>query len=131
MYGVSRRRPESAHPGVLPMPDRRHWRLYLAACILLASGVFLTFSVLDCCPTGPFGAGLAHELRQSLGAAVYVFLAGWFAVVIRLVLRRSWLSWSLRSLGWLLLVPSAAVLAERWPDLLPPSAMLPLGPGGS
>ncbi|HEY7423603.1 MAG TPA: DNA translocase FtsK 4TM domain-containing protein, partial [Gemmataceae bacterium] len=113
------------------MPDRRQWRLYLAACILLAGGVFLTFSVLDCCPTGPLGAGLAHELRQSLGAAVYVFLAGWFVVVIRLVLRRSWLSWLLRSLGWLLLVPSMAVLAERWPDLVPPSAMLPLGPGGS
>ncbi|HEY7426731.1 MAG TPA: DNA translocase FtsK 4TM domain-containing protein [Gemmataceae bacterium] len=113
------------------MPDRRHWRLYLAACILLAGGVFLTLSVLDCCPTGPLGADLAHELRQSLGAAVYVFLAGWFTVVVRLVLRRSWLSWSLRSLGWLLLIPSAAVLAERWPDLVPPSAILPLGPGGS
>jgi S-DNA-T family DNA segregation ATPase FtsK/SpoIIIE len=113
------------------MPDRRYWRLYLAACVLLAGGVFLTLSVLDCCPTGPLGAALAHELRQSLGAAVYVFLAGWFVVVVRLVLRRSWLSWSLRSLGWLLLIPSAAVLAERWPDLVPLSAMLPLGPGGS
>jgi S-DNA-T family DNA segregation ATPase FtsK/SpoIIIE len=112
------------------MPDRRHWRLYLAACILLIGGVFMTFSVLDY-SLGPLGAGLAQELRQSLGVAVYVFLASWFTVVIQLVLRRSWLSWTLRSLGWLLLVPCAAVLAERGPALALPGAMPPLGPGGS
>jgi S-DNA-T family DNA segregation ATPase FtsK/SpoIIIE len=130
------------------MPDRRHWRLYLAVCILLGGGVFLTLSVLDHDPAdalgavypahaaphnrlGPLGADIAHELRQTLGAAVYVFLAGWFIVAIRLVLRRSWLSWSLRSLGWLLLVPVAATLAERWPAPVASLATPPFGPGGS
>ena len=129
------------------MLDRRPWRLYLAVCILLGGGLFLTLSVLDAKPDdvagaiyphhakpynrlGPLGAAIAHELRQTLGVAVYVFLAGWFVVVVDLVLRRSWLRWSLRSLGWLLLVPSASVLAERWPALAP-LAEPPLGPGGS
>jgi DNA segregation ATPase FtsK/SpoIIIE, S-DNA-T family len=129
------------------MPDRRHWRLYLAACVLLGGGLFLTFSILDYRPgdtagavypgramphnrLGPLGAGIAHELQQTLGAAVYVFLAGWFAVVGGLVFRRSWWRWSLRSLGWLVLVPAAAVLAERW-TVLAPLATPPLGPGGS
>jgi len=130
------------------MPDRRHWRLYLAACVLLGGGLFLTCSVLDYDPgdaagaiyparstphnrLGPLGAGIAHELRLTLGAAVYVFLAAWFIVVIRLVLRRSWLSWSLRSLGWLFLIPSAATLAERWPNPVSSLATAPFGPGGS
>ncbi|HTU22757.1 MAG TPA: DNA translocase FtsK 4TM domain-containing protein, partial [Gemmataceae bacterium] len=124
------------------MLDRRHWRLYLAVCLLLACGVFLTLSVFDSVAAGassatkanrlgPLGSAIAYELRQSLGAAVYVFLAGWFAVLVRLALRRSWLGWSLRSLGWLLLVPGTAVLAERWPELAPAGALPPLGCGGS
>jgi S-DNA-T family DNA segregation ATPase FtsK/SpoIIIE len=123
------------------MPDRRQWRLYLSALILLGVGVFLTLSVIDSMSAktpniqgnrlGPLGGAIADELRQSLGAAVYVFLCGWFVLVVRLVLRRSWLSWALRSLGWLLLIPSAAVLAERWPELPIAGAPPPLGPGGS
>ncbi len=139
------------------MPDRRHWRLYLAVGLLLAVGVFLSLSVFDSVSTttsvattaslpfslqreekggaanrlGPLGGAIAYELRQALGAAVYVFLVGWFVVLVRLVLRRSWLGWSLRSLGWLFLVPCAAVLAERWPALAPPGALPPLGSGGS
>jgi S-DNA-T family DNA segregation ATPase FtsK/SpoIIIE len=130
------------------MPDRRHWRLYLAAIVLVGGGLFLTRSVLDYDPAdvpgaiypspatphnrmGPLGAGIAHELRQTLGAAVFVFLAGWFAIVIRLALRKSWLGWSLRSLGWALLVPAATVLAQRWPALPSSLATPPLGPGGS
>ena len=91
------------------MPDRRDWRLYFAACVLLAGGLFLTLSVLDYDPSdvgnaiypaptashnrlGPLGAAIAHELRQTLGFAVYVFLAGWFVVVVRLIFRRRWLS---------------------------------------
>ncbi|HEY7329875.1 MAG TPA: DNA translocase FtsK 4TM domain-containing protein [Gemmataceae bacterium] len=124
------------------MPDRRHWRLYLAVSLLLAIGGFLALSVIDSVSVGatesarenrfgPLGGALAYELRQALGAAVYVFLAGWLVVLVRLVLRRSWLGWSLRSLGWLLLVPVAAVLAERNPELAPPCSIPPLGSGGS
>jgi len=130
------------------MLDRRHWRLYLAVCVLWAGGVFLALSVLDSVshdpPSaygvrfasqsnrfGPLGGAIAYELRQSLGAAVYVFLAGWFVILVRLVVRRSWLGWSLRSLGWLFLVPCTAVLAERRPELAPAGALPPLGCGGS
>ncbi|MGH7222192.1 MAG: DNA translocase FtsK 4TM domain-containing protein, partial [Gemmataceae bacterium] len=124
------------------MPDRRHWRLYLSALVLLVGGAYLTLSVLDSVSAekriaakpnrlGSLGGAIAYELRHSLGTAVYVFLGGWFVVVVRLALRRSWLRWSLRSLGWLLLIPTAAVLAERWPKLAPAGAVLPLGPGGS
>jgi S-DNA-T family DNA segregation ATPase FtsK/SpoIIIE len=115
------------------MPERRHWRLYLAVSLLLIAGGFLTLSVSasGSLRVGPLGSAIASELRQSLGAAVYVFLAGWFVVPVRLVLRHSWLGWSLRSLGWLLLVPCAAVLAERWPGLAPAGALPPLGRGGS
>jgi DNA segregation ATPase FtsK/SpoIIIE, S-DNA-T family len=117
------------------MSDRRHWRLYLSVLVLLVGGVFLTLSVLDSVSADrrldPLGGAIAYELRQSLGAAVYVFLTGWFVVIVRLALRRSWLGWWLRSLGWLLLVPAAAVLAERWPEVAPAGAVLPLGPGGS
>ncbi|HTU18923.1 MAG TPA: hypothetical protein VMG10_12760, partial [Gemmataceae bacterium] len=78
------------------MLDRRHWRLYLSALVLSAGGVFLSLSVLSSLSAkpsrlDPLGGGIAYELRQSLGAAVYVFLAGWFVVVVRLALRRSWL----------------------------------------
>ncbi len=120
------------------MPDRRYWRLYLAVCLLLAAGVFLALSVFDSIYSasrsnrlGPLGGALANELRQSLGAAVYVFLIGWFVVLVRLVLRRSWLGWSLRSMGWLFLIPCTAVLAERLPELAPAGALPPLGNGGS
>ncbi len=130
------------------MPDRRYGRLYLAVCLLLAAGVFLTLSVFDSLSAGapsayatrlaapshrlgPLGGAISYELRQSLGAAVYLFLLGWFVVLIRLVFRRSWLGWSLRSLGWLFLIPCAAVLAERFPELAPAGALPPLGCGGS
>jgi S-DNA-T family DNA segregation ATPase FtsK/SpoIIIE len=124
------------------MLDRRHWRLYLAVCFLWAGGAFLTLSVgasfsSDAAAAtqsnrfGSLGGAIAYELRQSLGVAVYVFLAGWFAVLLHLVFRRSWLLWSLRALGWLLLVVCTAALAEHWPALTPAGAFPPLGPGGS
>jgi S-DNA-T family DNA segregation ATPase FtsK/SpoIIIE len=63
---------------------------------------------------GAPGAWLAGELVQALGVAVYVWLAAWFVFVVLLLLRKHWLSWSLRLLGWLLLVPAVAVIAQRW-----------------
>src|SRR5579883_2333000 len=140
--GLLRCRLLSTQLEFLLMPDRRHWRLYLSVCLLFLGGVFLTLSVIDsnfagASPAtrtnrlGALGGEIASELRQSLGAAVYVFLLGWFAVLVRLILRRSWLRWSLRSLGWLILVPCTAVLADRCPSLAPAGALAPLGPGGS
>ncbi|MGH7171836.1 MAG: DNA translocase FtsK 4TM domain-containing protein, partial [Gemmataceae bacterium] len=120
------------------MIDRRRWPLYLAACVLLGGGVVLTFRVVASLRAGvaaaagdSLGLEIAYELRQALGVAVLVFLAGWFAVVVGLVLRRSWLAWSLRTLGWLLLMTSTAVFAERCAALAPWGVMPPLGAGGA
>jgi S-DNA-T family DNA segregation ATPase FtsK/SpoIIIE len=141
-WGLIHKHPCARNLEIPIMPDRRYWRLYLAVCLLLSGGVFLTLSVFDSFSSaasaaakanrlGSVGSAIGYELRQSLGAAVYVFLAGWFAVLVRLVLRRSWIGWSIRSLGWLLLIPGAAVLAERLPELAPVAALPPLGRGGS
>jgi S-DNA-T family DNA segregation ATPase FtsK/SpoIIIE len=127
------------------MPQRRHWQLDLAACVLLLLCLATALAIFgndaathpatypphpDAQPLlGPAGAWLAQALTSSVGLAVYVLLAGWFVFVLVLVLRRAWLTWSLRLGGWMLLLPCTAVLAERcatgW-------AGAPLeGPGGS
>ncbi len=120
------------------MLDRRHWRLYLAACVLFLAGVLLTLGTIDSVATGSkpngiewLGGSIVYELRQALGAAIYVFLSAWIVFAIRLVLRRGWMNWTLCSLGWFLLTSTAAVLAERWPSLSLRGAEPPLGPGGS
>jgi S-DNA-T family DNA segregation ATPase FtsK/SpoIIIE len=128
------------------MTDRRPWRLDAAAFCLLAAGLLVSLAVFSLDPAdrpgavypppaaprnllGAPGAWLALALNDALGAAVYVFLASWFVLVVLLFLRRSWLRWSLRLTGWLLLIPCAAVLAELTGinrDNAPPA-----GPGGS
>lgn len=61
---------------------------------------------------GQPGAWLARELNATLGVAVHVLLASWFVLVLLLLLRQSWASWTLRLVGWLVLLPCAAVAAE-------------------
>jgi S-DNA-T family DNA segregation ATPase FtsK/SpoIIIE len=120
------------------LSDRRAWRLDLAAGVLLCAGLLVALTVFSEGPAdlsgstnmlGPPGARLAQALFQSLGVAVYVWLASWFVLVLLLFLRRAWLKWSLRFLGWLMLVPAVAVFAQRWgqPDAGPSS----FGPGGA
>jgi S-DNA-T family DNA segregation ATPase FtsK/SpoIIIE len=111
------------------MSDRRIWRLDVAAFSLLATGLLVSVAIFSLDPAdrpgavypaestthnllGPAGAWLAFALTDSLGAGTYVLLASWFVLVVLLFLRRSWLRWSLRLTGWLLLVPCAAMLAE-------------------
>jgi S-DNA-T family DNA segregation ATPase FtsK/SpoIIIE len=128
------------------MTDRRPWRLDAAAVSLLVTGLLVSLAIFSFDPVdrpgatfpppaaprnllGPPGGWLALALTDSLGAAVYVVLASWFVLVVLLFLRRSWLRWSLRLSGWILLVPCAAVLAELLGsnrDGGPPA-----GPGGS
>src|SRR5437764_1026164 len=114
------------------MSDRRAWRLDLAASVLLCAGLLVGLAILTQGPAdnvlGPVGARLAQALLLTLGVAVYVWLAAWFVLVLLLFLRRSCLAWSLRLLGWLLLMPSVAVFAQRWG---PPQAASPFGPGGA
>src|SRR5205823_3729503 len=52
------------------------------------------------------------QLIDALGVSIYVLLASWFVLVVLLFLRQIWWMWALRLLGWLLLVPCAAVLAD-------------------
>ncbi len=128
------------------MLKNRAWRLDLAAGILLCTGMLVALAVFSFDPAdlpgsvypadeeprnilGAPGASIAGELVQTLGVAVYVWLAAWFVFVLLLLLRRRWLAWTLRLLGWLLLVPTAAVIAQR---TVPPIAGSPLlGVGGA
>jgi S-DNA-T family DNA segregation ATPase FtsK/SpoIIIE len=111
------------------MAERR-WRLDLAAWGFLVLGLVLALSVLShdagdgpwatVYPEnpashnllGPPGALLGGALLNLLGLAAYVFLAGWFVLVVILFLRRRVVRWSLRLLGWVVLVPCAAVGAD-------------------
>jgi DNA segregation ATPase FtsK/SpoIIIE, S-DNA-T family len=111
------------------MAERR-WRLDLAAWGFLVAGLVLALSILShdradgpgamVYPEnpashnllGPPGALLGGALEDLLGLAVYVFMAGWFVLVLILFLRRRILKWSLRLLGWVLLVPCAALAAD-------------------
>jgi S-DNA-T family DNA segregation ATPase FtsK/SpoIIIE len=61
---------------------------------------------------GPVGAWLASFLVDALGIAVYVLLASWFVLVLLLFVRRDIVAWSLRLVGWLLLLPASAVAAD-------------------
>src|ERR1700757_29455 len=112
------------------MADHRSFRLDWIACALLLCGLVVALCVFSHVPggsagtgvyppsaepanlLGPAGAWLAQGLFESLGIAVYVFLASWFVLVVVLLVRRSLLTWSLRLLGWLLLLPSATVAAD-------------------
>ncbi len=116
------------------MTDRR-FRLDLAGFILLGVGLLVALCVLghENPATGPVhprpepsnllgppGAWLAQSLYDALGLAVYLLLASWFVLVVLLFRRRTWLHWAVRFVGWLLLLPAAAVAAELfgadWPE---------------
>jgi DNA segregation ATPase FtsK/SpoIIIE, S-DNA-T family len=128
------------------MTERRPWRLDAAAFSLLAAGLLVSVAVFSLDPAdrpgavypptsvsrnllGPAGAWLAFALTDALGVAVYVLLASWFVLVVLLFLRRSWLRWSLRLTGWLLLIPCAAVIADL--AGINRGGGPPAGPGGS
>ena len=112
-----------------------HFRFDLAAFALLCTGLLLALCLLSHDPdTGPGvypvpsassnilgrpGTWLAQSLFEALGVAVYLLLASWFVMVVLLFLRRSWLRWSLHLVGCLLLLPTAAVVADLLGPLLP------------
>jgi S-DNA-T family DNA segregation ATPase FtsK/SpoIIIE len=109
-------------------------RLDGIAWVLLSVGMIVGLTILGQEPNGgnllgPPGAWLARELVDALGIAVYTLLSAWFVVVLLLLLRQSWLRWSQRLVGWLLLLPSTAGLADWFgPERLSgPIA----GPGGT
>jgi S-DNA-T family DNA segregation ATPase FtsK/SpoIIIE len=120
---------------------RRPLQLDLAACVLLAAGLFVALSLFGYDAgairssrtsahfLGPLGDAIGKSLTDALGLAAHLFLAIWFVVVVMLFLRHGWLTWSLRLAGWLLLLPCAAIIAEMiGPELLGGPIT---GPGGS
>jgi S-DNA-T family DNA segregation ATPase FtsK/SpoIIIE len=109
-----------------PYPDG--YRLDIAAFVLLACGLLVAVSVFSFAPAqlagdwpegaaadnllGPPGAWVAGQLFEALGVSIYVLLASWFVLVVMLFLRWTWWTWARRLVGWVLLVPCAAVLAD-------------------
>jgi S-DNA-T family DNA segregation ATPase FtsK/SpoIIIE len=106
------------------MADRRSGRWDFFGWGLLLSGLLVAASVFSHHDTsafpqptgssnllGPPGAWLAQQLDDTLGCAVYVLLAGWFALVIALLAGNRW-TLPVRLLGWVLLLPCAAVGAD-------------------
>ncbi|MBY0525971.1 MAG: DNA translocase FtsK 4TM domain-containing protein [Gemmataceae bacterium] len=112
------------------MSDRRRFHLDLTGGLLLCTGLIVALSVFsydaadmpnariypaNARPAnllGPPGAWLANALIDALGIEVYPLLATWFVLVVTLLVRRGTVKWSLRLLGWLILLPCAAVLAD-------------------
>ncbi|MFO0807313.1 MAG: DNA translocase FtsK 4TM domain-containing protein [Gemmataceae bacterium] len=105
------------------MFERREYteadRLDLAGFALLAFGMLVALSVFSydgvdrtAGVLGPPGAWVAGQLTDTLGVAVYGLLAAWFVLVVLLFLRHSWLIWSMRLVGWIVLVPCVAVLSH-------------------
>ena len=113
------------------MSDRRTWRINIAASVLLVVGFLLAAAVFSHDPAdldegvyplhhtphnflGLPGAMAARALVGGLGAASYVFLAAWLALVLPLFWGRGWRIYPLRLPGWLVLIPCAAILCDRF-----------------
>jgi DNA segregation ATPase FtsK/SpoIIIE, S-DNA-T family len=107
------------------MPEHRSMRMDGVAWFLLFCGLIVALCVLSHEPAeesssalsasnllGVPGAWLAGELFDGLGCAVYVFLMAWFVLVLLLLVRKSWLRWLGRFLGWIILLPCTAVAAD-------------------
>lgn len=125
--------------GVAKRPDPVAWlaRSFLKllrpdaiATGLLIAGLFVALSAFSFHPADPPaplvqpanstvtnllgepGAWIAHELFVNLGAATFVLLISWFVLVLLLFVRKNLWTWSLRFVGWVLLIPCAAVAAD-------------------
>src|SRR5205823_3068470 len=109
---------------------RRGLKFDLAVSTLLLAGLLVALSVFSYDPAdppgtsvypvnlsprnllGPPGAWLASTLHDAFGIAVYVLLCTWFVLVMLLFVRRRRLTWLLRFAGWVLLLPSIAVIGD-------------------
>jgi S-DNA-T family DNA segregation ATPase FtsK/SpoIIIE len=128
------------------MSDRRFRPVHAAAGVLLLLGMLLAVAVLSHDPAdqpgpvwptnptphnllGSAGAWASRGLLDALGAAVYILLAGWFVLTLLPLVRRSWVRWSVRLAGWVLLTATAAALAAGWPGHWPGGPAS--GPGGA
>jgi DNA segregation ATPase FtsK/SpoIIIE, S-DNA-T family len=89
------------------------------AWLLFFCGIILALAILSHEPAagtssaqnllGYPGHWFAHEMYETLGSAVYVFLASWLVLVLMLLVRKSWLRWTGRFVGWVTLIPLTAI----------------------
>src|SRR2546429_8917160 len=92
-------------------PPPRVQRIDGVAWLLLGAGLVVALCVFSYDARtggdllGPMGARLASELFETLGVAVHVLLASWFVLVLFLLLRRTWLTWTLRLVRLVVLFP--------------------------
>jgi len=112
------------------MSVRRFCHADFVATAILLAGLLIALAVFSYHPADPPaatvypaharthnmlgmpGARLAAALFDGLGVAVYVFLASWFVLVVLLYLRKAFGKWARRLLGWVLLLPCAALAAN-------------------
>ncbi len=101
------------------MPERRYPATDGPGWLLLICGLIVALCVLSHEPAasgssapnllGTPGHWFASELYAALGSAVHVLLAAWFVLVLMLLVRKSWLRWTRRLAGWLVLLPATAI----------------------
>lgn len=115
----------------LPIP-RRIW----AGTILLIVGLALGVSVIAHNPAtagaehplGSVGHQLAEQLVDTLGLSAYLLVAGWCILAVTLLAHGNVPRWVTRLVGWMLLVPCAAVLADGLRTVI--DGPTTTGPGG-
>ncbi len=104
------------------MPQKSGFRVEAAGWLLLIGGFFLALCLLSHEPSprgssaqnmlGVPGDMLASELYAALGYTMYVLLVAWFLLVFMLLIGHGWLRWTGRVIGWLILLPTGAVIAD-------------------
>jgi S-DNA-T family DNA segregation ATPase FtsK/SpoIIIE len=104
------------------MAERQNRRVDSVAWLLLICGFFVALCLLSHEPAadgssapnllGTPGHFLAQELYAALGSAVHVLLMAWFVLVLMLLIQKSWLRWSGRLAGWLILLPCSVIAAD-------------------
>lgn len=119
------------------MSESRQWHLDIMSLFILLAGFFLSFCVIASDPTnptathllGPGGHWVAERLQTTLGLSVYVAIASWFCLVFVLYFRHQRWSWIRRLVGWVILVPTVALMSDWWGHAIT-NPILP-GPGGT
>ncbi len=102
-----------------PRSPQPRWRLDAVALTLLGVGLALAACVATyppltggANPLGPAADDAAAWVVDALGLGAPAFLAGWFALVVLYVARRTWTRLAVRAAGWAQLTAVAAVTAD-------------------
>lgn len=80
-------------------------------------------------PLGEFGTWISKNVHHVFGLGSFLVLGAWFTMVFGLILRNHFFLWTLRFFGWVMLIPSACLLAREYQEYFP--MVSASGPGGS